>query len=770
MNRFHFTCIRMIGFLLPAALSLMLHAQVSIKGRVLQEAEQKPVAGVQITIIPTGQKATSDSSGKFILEFPAKARSLTFFKEGFEPLTIDIKNSEKPVTVYMTPSNIQLQEHIEVRGVPLDNRIQKTIPKSDINRLCLTTTPDQLLADVAGIDIKRTSVGSNKGGAVTIRGFDESRSLILLNGRPLNGSGVMGGDYVDWSSLSSEDIDKIEVIHGAKTAEFGNTLGGVVNIITRPLDQTSQTHIGATYGSTNTMNASISDRRSIKNFLAYQFTVSNGANDGYLRNNSLNRWSFSGNMDIFLPGGFTLNLAGKYTSQRLGFVVENNPENSYYNPDYPESLAEAGGGPALQFKGGDSAWGDGSYWRNIRQQYDIKLEKSWNNLDLEASFFVNDQDRNEFFYSAADPGRLIVERYAKPEDMTWGWMIKARHTLKNHLLKYGLDGIHLRYGGGEIRQIDPDYFTVKPVMSLETVNAVRRHSLFVQDTWSLGNRWVIDLGGRYDYYQGMSQLANGVPQVIRQGFSPKLGIAFVPWKQGQLNFYASKGYRFPTCPEFYWFYSGFQPENRLPLAPENALQLEAGFSQEFGQRFGFEFRIYRYHVRDYLRTIFGYRPSRVVYNIDWARLTGLEVELHGRIFKGVSGYANATYQSTRKQGDILDQSSQLSDKLSELPAIKGNGGLRLQLDNNARFDLRVRLVGNRSVLIGNLASATNIQLVEMAAFTTVSFNMTWPLWQKNSFLLRWQLAAENLFNKSYQEIYGFPMPGRTILTGLDIVF
>jgi len=99
------------------------------------------------------------------------------------------------------------------------------------------------LDNSAGIDLKRISPGGDHGSAVTIRGFDESRCLILLDGRPLNAAGVYGGDYVDWSSLSTEDIERIEVIRGAKSAVYGNTLGGVVNIITRRLCKTMKSAV-----------------------------------------------------------------------------------------------------------------------------------------------------------------------------------------------------------------------------------------------------------------------------------------------------------------------------------------------------------------------------------------------------------------------------------------------------------------------------------------------------------------------------------------------
>ncbi|HLV30823.1 MAG TPA: TonB-dependent receptor plug domain-containing protein [Chitinispirillaceae bacterium] len=65
------------------------------------------------------------------------------------------------------------------------------LDSSLIYRASESNSIDGLLTNVAGIDVKRSSPFSGKGKSVTLRGFDESRFLILLDGRQLNGSGVM---------------------------------------------------------------------------------------------------------------------------------------------------------------------------------------------------------------------------------------------------------------------------------------------------------------------------------------------------------------------------------------------------------------------------------------------------------------------------------------------------------------------------------------------------------------------------------------------------
>ena len=100
---------------------------------------------------------------------------------------------------------------------------------------------------------------------------------------------------------------------------------------------------------------------------------------------------------------------------------------------------------------------------------------------------------------------------------------------------------------------------------------------------------------------------------------------------------------------------------------------------------------------DYIRWIFGYAPSRVVYNIDEVEIDGLEIDLEGKIYGDFFGFANFTWQETRKAGDVLDSSNDLTDSLPELPEFKWNLGLKWQRDDGARASVALRWVDDREV-------------------------------------------------------------------------
>jgi outer membrane receptor protein involved in Fe transport len=746
------------------------YSRKTLTGRVAEIGAGTPVANATLTVSGTGIATVTGPDGGFRLTVPENDGlvRITVTCSGYESTTVKIKTTGKPGTIFLTPTYGYHREEVLVEGYAVDEAVEAVVSQEAVAGVGSTQTADALLANLAGIDVKRTSPGGDKGSGVTIRGFDESRSLILLNGRPLNGSGVMGGHYVDWSSLSTEDVERIEVIRGAKTAEYGNTLGGVINIVTKRTGLKPRTSLRTSYGSYGTLNLALTHQGRLSDKLSYSLSAGNWKSDGFLRNNDVNRTNIAGNLIFTMPAGITVEAGGRYTRHRRGFVVVNEEGMPYYDPDFPDSLSSAGGGPGIQFISGDYSWGDDSYWINIRQQYDVVIKKRFGNIDLRASAYINDQDRTEYYFAANDNKKQILERFAKPEDMTWGWDLKAVGRTKNHRYKLGLEGVHLRYGGGEIRQIDLDYFKKEPEMELETIEAVTRHSVFVQDSWGVTDKLNLNLGVRYDNYKGRERPGTGIPETNREGWSPRLNLVYRPWKGAQVEVSAARALRFPTCPEYYWYFGGFQPAGRKPLAPEDALQLEFGLSLEFGNTTRLNARGYFYKVENYLRTIFGYRPSRVVYNVDKATLWGAEMEFQHRIMKNLAFSCNYTYQSTEKKGDVLDMSSELTSELTELPKNKFNAALNFRTGRGFKLDLSLRHVGRRSVLMGNLAQLNASSLETMKAFTTVALSAVLPVFKREGFSGGIKIGCENIFNEAYVEKYGFPMPGRTLFAGIEM--
>ena len=330
-------------------------------------------------------------------------------------------------------------------------------------------------------------------------------------------------------------------------------------------------------------------------------------------------------------------------------------------------------------------------------------------------------------------------------------------------MKYGAEAHFLRYGDVEIESADLSYFRIPPSSYSGVGENTRVHSVFAQDRWDFRHDMDFDFGLRYDNYR-----ADEEDRVVMHGLSPNTGIEWNGWENGTLDFSLAYAYRFPTCPESYWYYAGYQPADREDLSPEKALQAEIGASHRFrhGARAGV--RVFSYQVEDYIRTIFGYKPSRVVYNIDEVAFFGIEVEGEYTFNKHMSVFANYTFQETEKKRDILDESS--ADELVELPEHKAYAGFRFSAENGLTSDAGIRYVGERGTVTGSLAVPGASAVEEMGGFVTVDAHLSYPVRNRDGYGGVLRIGAENIFSRDYQEVYGFPMPGRTITLGIDMMF
>ncbi|MCP6193461.1 TonB-dependent receptor plug domain-containing protein, partial [Klebsiella pneumoniae] len=71
---------------------------------------------------------------------------------------------------------------------------------------------------------------------VRIRGANPGKSLVLVDGVPVNDAAEINGAY-DFSGFELGDIDRIEVLSGPQSSLWGSdAIGGVIAFTTRELD------------------------------------------------------------------------------------------------------------------------------------------------------------------------------------------------------------------------------------------------------------------------------------------------------------------------------------------------------------------------------------------------------------------------------------------------------------------------------------------------------------------------------------------------------
>ncbi|KPQ29278.1 TonB-dependent receptor plug domain-containing protein [Marinobacter halophilus] len=88
----------------------------------------------------------------------------------------------------------------------------------------------EALENVPGLQLRE--IHGKPGYEVWLQGVEADRVLVLIDGMPITAT---TGSSVDVSQLAVLDIERVELVKGAVSAQYGSAgIGGVVNIITRP--------------------------------------------------------------------------------------------------------------------------------------------------------------------------------------------------------------------------------------------------------------------------------------------------------------------------------------------------------------------------------------------------------------------------------------------------------------------------------------------------------------------------------------------------------
>ncbi len=670
------------------------------------------------------------------------------------------------------------------------------VPEEEVSRLQMPNTAEGMLENEAGVYLSRQRFSGNENSRLRIRGFDESRSRILWNGRNLHGSGVYGGYYVDWDSMSLRDVENIELIRGAGPAKYGNTLGGVVDITPKKGSLKPETTLELRGGlidedaRENLWNAGISHSGSSGPFL-YRLSADHRDSDGYLRNAFSQRDLFSGSLTWLLSDYLELTVSGRYNVNESGMIIYNKPDSPFYDSDEPTSLGGFLGGPGLPFKNGPGDWGpyfagDDSYWRDERLNLDTNLSYESKDFGFDLQTFFMDQDRLERYYSASEPGHLVFKRESVPEKENWGWRADFRNEFGEsgaHTVEYGAQGTYLGYGDIDVKEFDPEYFfrpggRLHPNLTdTEGEDTITDwEGAYVQDTWRISEVWEFQPGVRFDAFDADGP-QKGHVELNEDEISPRLALTAYAWEGGHVTGRYGRAVRFPTIPEYYWWNAGFQPAGRKDLSPEDADQWELEVGHDFETGTSVLARGYYYEVNDYIRTIFGYRPSRVIYNIDKVDLRGIELEVSQQLPHNFRVWANYTLQDTEKHGDVLDMSSRLTDELVELPENQFNVGIGYQQPDGLTAKLTARYVDSRGTIRGDLTDTVFLgtpkgaHIEGMGAFVDVDLYASYPVYRGERLKeVLWEVTLDNLLDDHYEEEFGYPVPGTTLITGIKATF
>ncbi len=186
------------------------------------------------------------------------------------------------------------------------------------------------LRSLPGVSVNRTG-GFGGLTQVRIRGAEANHTLVLVDGIVANDTTT--GSF-DFSDLSADNIERIEIIRGPQSGLYGsNALGGVVNIITKggkgPLEVTARAEAGAFRTFDYALRASGGNDKAWAS-MSYNERHSTGFNVAPfgIENDGLLMKSFSLKGGAMIAHGLSLDYVLRYSDKRGDRDTEGGPVGS----------------------------------------------------------------------------------------------------------------------------------------------------------------------------------------------------------------------------------------------------------------------------------------------------------------------------------------------------------------------------------------------------------------------------------------------------------
>jgi len=206
----------------------------------LTDPSGAPVAEVQIIAQPEPSSAgqpvsvASSTGGSYSLSLPAGRYRLRFSRASFATREIALTLASGESRVLSLRLDLEpLSSSVIVTAQSVPTTAQETTAPTDvISRETISerqaVSLPELLQFSPGIAIDRTGPfgGST---SVFLNGGNSNFTKVLVDGTPINppGSGV------DFSSLTTDNIDKVEIVRGAESAIYGSdAVSGVIQLFT----------------------------------------------------------------------------------------------------------------------------------------------------------------------------------------------------------------------------------------------------------------------------------------------------------------------------------------------------------------------------------------------------------------------------------------------------------------------------------------------------------------------------------------------------------
>jgi iron complex outermembrane recepter protein len=550
---------------------------------------------------------------------PSNSTSDTSKKQAIAPV-------KTTVIVTATRSEIDTEKVPASTSVILDTEI----------RARNITLIDQSLNLLPGVILTRTKGMADSMPAIGMRGFggsgsSQSRTLIMLDGEPLN-DGYTG--QVLLTTIPTSEIERVEVVRGPYSALYGgNAMGGVVNILTKPVDRRNF-ELNSQFGSQNTGNYSANYSERFLGKLGISAGYQRGQTVGY-PSTLTTKTATTGTSGTLVTGApATVTTAGAQT-----FIIGDSGHN-WYNQDGIRARAEYAFSNKttafLQYIRQQDSYGYGRYHSYLQDAngkaissgtvhftvdgiskqmtvtpvtfmpsanggvgsnfFQARLLHSVSNRQMvEASGGLTDQPVSWYNTpgSTANYGTGAGSTSSSPSR---SWHANAMWSLTESVAGNLLFGTEYKRASAGASNYNLSAYVDKSTRTAQTYTASGKSNnfaLYGQDQYNLSKQLLVTVGGRFDHWSAIDGKSNSFdatgqvnyPNRTENAYSGKLA-ALYQFKSGTtLRASVGNAFRNPPVYNLYRTWtssSGTVYKSNPDLDPEKLFSWEAGIRQSLG--------------------------------------------------------------------------------------------------------------------------------------------------------------------------------------------
>lgn len=601
---------------------------------------------------------------------------------------------------------------------------RKAEPKKDLPTNVAVITKEQIAKsgarNIGEILDFSTNINVGKYGtlgsmsSVILRGALDKQVLLLINGRPANDITLGGYNY---SELSVENIERVEVIRGAASSIYGpNALAGVINVITKEICfEKPIVDINTSWGE---FGEQVYRLNIAKKFANLETNVSGSKilSQGFRENSVYD----NNNLDIYL--GFLSDIAGMFkvkgrmTQYELGAPGKNN----------------------------------------------TPLEQWNNNIEKKAAYPQTKQTGNKNYLTLSHE-KDITDKI-KLSSRLYGSLDSSRHTSpecytddSTNKMTYGLEIYgNMPYGlviGGELRED-----TAKRINELtQTVSFDKKVNwtcLYMQKEYSAFSNLNTIVGLRYDQHSFFGGQT-----------CPQLTVVWKLLENWKLSSNIGKSYRAPNFEDLFSPYSSWtaipeydvkagDSQGNPDVKPENSLSYDIGIEKKWNENISSQLTLFRQDIDNLIEwdNISSdpdwetWRPS----NVSQAYNQGVEFELRHLINENLFYSFNYTYLESKGK----KKTEQNYKTLMYRPV------------NSANFIISYITPWKTNIsLIGKYVGEQYDELDKfISPYSLLNMRFEQTVFNYNKIFI----SIDNIADTRYFTRAGYPLPGRTFSGGLSI--